>query len=187
MTHLSEVELVDLLDGALPPARERHLDECDSCRATATRMHAAFALAKDVEMPEPSPLFWEHFSARVHEGVRSAEAEAGQPAGWFGWAQGATAKWAMSAALLTLMIVAGVWRATAPAPRKVAPAATVASVAAGAANEDPDRVGRIRSRNRRGVGTRPHGRRRRDMGRCRGGWIWRARWLSRARDGNADR
>lgn len=139
MMHLSEVELVDLLDGALPLARERHLDECDSCRATATRMRAAFALAKDVEMPEPSPLFWEHFSARVHEGVRGAEA--GQTAGWFGWAPGPTAKWAMSAALLTLVVVAGVWRATAPASQKVASATTVASVADGAANEDPDALG----------------------------------------------
>ncbi len=139
MTHLSEVELVDLLDGALPSARERHLDECDSCRTIATRMRGAFALAKDVEMPEPSPLFWEHFSARVHEGVRVAEA--GQTAGWFGWAQGATAVWAMSAALLTLVVVAGVWRATAPGPRKAASAATVASVADGAANEDPFALG----------------------------------------------
>jgi predicted anti-sigma-YlaC factor YlaD len=139
MTHLTDVELVDLLDGALPSPRERHLDECDGCRAIATRMRAAFALAKDVEMPEPSPLFWEHFSARVHEGVRGAEAS--QTARWFGWAQGATAKWAMSAALLTLLVVAGVWRATAPAPRKAASTVTVAAGADVAANEDPFGLG----------------------------------------------
>jgi hypothetical protein len=156
MTHLTEVELVDLLDGALAASRERHLDECDSCRATATRMREAFARATDSGMPEPSPLFWEHFSARVHDGVRGAEPD--QPSRWFGWAQGATlfnagfnaafnsgstsGKWAMSGALLTLLLVtgvwAGVWRANAPVPEKLASPASTASVADGAPDADPD-------------------------------------------------
>jgi hypothetical protein len=155
MTHLTEVEFVDLLDGALAASRERHLDECDSCRATATGMREAFARATDSGMPEPSPLFWEHFSARVHDGVRGAEPD--QPSRWFGWAQGATlfnagftsGKWAMSGALLTLLLVAGVgagvgagvwagvWRANAPVPETLAPA-TTASVADGAPDADPD-------------------------------------------------
>lgn len=139
MTHLTEVELVNLLDGALPLARERHLDECDACRATAARMRGAFALAKDVEMHEPSPLFWEHFSARVHEGVRAAGE--GQASPWFDWAQGAAGKWAMSAAVLTLVVVAGIWLAIAPVPHKTAAPATAASVMAGTAIEDPDALG----------------------------------------------
>jgi hypothetical protein len=135
MTHLTDVELVDLLDGALVAARERHLDACDSCRATATRMREAFARAKDIEIPEPSPLFWEHFSARVHEGVRGAEAD--QPSRWFGWAQGATAKWALSGALLTLLMIGGVWRATAPVP--LGPSQrTIASIAASIPGADRD-------------------------------------------------
>ncbi len=132
MMHLTDVELVDLLDGALASPRERHLDECDTCRATATRMREAFARAKDVGMPEPSPLFWEHFSARVHEGVRGAQAD--EPLSWFGWAHGATGKWAIAGALLTLLLVAGVWRASAPVAQQASPAA---SVTASARDADP--------------------------------------------------
>ena len=119
MTHLTDVELVDLMDGTLAPARARHLEACEACRASASAIRETLARAADAEIPEPSPLFWEHFSARVQEGVR---AEPVAPSGWFGWAQSATlkwarpGKWALSGALLTLLLVAVVWRASAPRP-----------------------------------------------------------------------
>jgi hypothetical protein len=133
MTHLTDVELVDAIDGTLAPARARHLDACETCRAKASAMRETLSRAADAEMPEPSPLFWEHFSARVQEGVR---AESVAPSGWFGWAQSATVKWAMSGALLTLLLVAVVWRASAPRPGSSAsgPAATASS----AGPADPD-------------------------------------------------
>ena len=132
MTHLTDVELVDLLDGTLASSRERHLDACDSCRATAASMREAVARVADVEPSEPSPLFWEHLSARVHEGVRGAEIS--EPARWFGWAQAANARWAIAGALLTVLLVAGVWRASAPVPGNVASSVTTASIA----NVTPD-------------------------------------------------
>jgi hypothetical protein len=137
MTHLTETELVDLLDGVLPSARERHLDGCDACRLTAAGMRQALTRAGEVEMGEPSPLFWEHFSARVHEGVRAAQPD--EPWSWFGWAQGATVKWAVAGAALTLLLVAGVWRATAPVPQRASPAAA-ALVPAGAPDAGLDRL-----------------------------------------------
>ena len=130
MTHLTDVELVDLVDGTLAPARARHLDACETCRARASAIRETLVRAAEAEIPEPSPLFWEHFSARVQEGVR---AESVAPSGWFGWAQSATnnemGKWAMSGALLTLLLVAVVWRASAPRPASTAsePVATASS------------------------------------------------------------
>jgi hypothetical protein len=126
MTHLTDVEFVDLVDGTLAPARARHLDACESCRASASAIRKTFSRAANAEIPEPSPLFWDHFSARVQEGVR---AESVAPSGWFGWAQSATMKWALSGALLTLLLVAVVWRASAPRPRSSAsePIATASS------------------------------------------------------------
>ena len=122
MTHLTDVELVDLMDGMLAPARARHLEACEACRASASAIRATLARATDAEIPEPSPLFWEHFSARVQERVR---AESVAPPGWFGWAQNATVnemgKWALSGALLTLLLVAVVWRASAPRPASTVP------------------------------------------------------------------
>jgi hypothetical protein len=126
MTHLTDVEFVDLVDGTLAPARARHLDACETCRASASGIRETLSRAIDAEIPEPSPLFWDHFSARVQEGVR---AESVAPSGWFGWAQSPTMKWAMSGALLTLLLVAVVWRASAPRPGSSAsePIATASS------------------------------------------------------------
>ena len=139
MTHLTDVELVDLLDGALAvaagtsPRRVRQLSCHRDAHARCVRAREGRGDARAVAALLGA------FLRPGAEGVRGAEAE--PDAGWFGWAQGAPAKWAMSAALLTLLVVAGVWRATAPAPRKAASAVTVAAGADGAANEDPCALG----------------------------------------------
>lgn len=73
MSHLSPPEFVDLAEGVLAPARAAHLDTCDSCRAQAAGVDDALrAAAADDLVPEPSPLFWEHLSARVREGIDAA-------------------------------------------------------------------------------------------------------------------
>ncbi len=133
MTHLTDVELVDLVDGTLAPARARHLDACETCRASASVIRETLSRAADAEIPEPSPLFWEHFSARVQEGVR---AESRVSSGWFGWVQSATVKWAISGALLTMVLVALVWRASAPRPSSTASGAVSTASSTGPA--DPD-------------------------------------------------
>jgi hypothetical protein len=133
MTHLTDVEFVDLVDGTLAPARARHLDACETCRAKASAMRETLSRAADAEIPEPSPLFWEHFSARVQEGVRAGSVA---PSGWFGWAQNATMKWAVSGALLTLLLVAVVWRASAPRPESSASGPVTTASSTGPA--DPD-------------------------------------------------
>jgi hypothetical protein len=138
MRHLTEAELVDLVDGALAPSRHAHLEVCNTCRTAEAELRKMLAQAGDVQIPEPSPLFWEHFSARVHEGVRHAEA--GEPARWFGWfgnpAFVSSGKWAIAGAVLTLVLVAAVWRASAPAPGRVAPT-TTASVSTAGSNSEP--------------------------------------------------
>src|SRR5262245_31517961 len=75
MSHLSEEELIDLAEGAraerdLPP-----LSVCASCRTRLTGLQAAMSAGAAADAPEPSPLFWEHFSDRVRAAV-SAEAAA---------------------------------------------------------------------------------------------------------------
>lgn len=131
MTHLTDVELVDFVDGTLAPERSRHLDACETCRASAAAIRETLSRAADADIPEPSPLFWEHFSARVQEGVH---AESLTPSGWFGWARSATVKWALSGALLTLLLVAVVWRASAPRPESAASG----RVATASGPADPD-------------------------------------------------
>jgi hypothetical protein len=68
-THLRETEFVDFAEGTLDAPRTAHLEACAACRAEAEGIAVALREAAAVEMPEPSPLFWEHFSARVHDQV----------------------------------------------------------------------------------------------------------------------
>jgi hypothetical protein len=141
MRHLSESEIVDLVDGTLAPARAAHLEACDACRTTANGLRDVLAQAADAAIPEPSPLFWDHFSARVGADVRSADAA--EPSGWFGWAAGPTVKWAMAGALLTILLVSGVWlslwRTHATAPGRVPPV-TTATASAGRGESGVERL-----------------------------------------------
>jgi hypothetical protein len=74
MRHLTPEELIDLAEGTRPESSRPHLSTCERCRRELADMRAMRQAAADVEIPEPSPLFWEHFSARVHESISSESA-----------------------------------------------------------------------------------------------------------------
>jgi hypothetical protein len=82
MSHLTHQEFVELIDGALPPGRTAHVNGCERCRQQAEDLRQAAARVSDVEAAEPSPLFWEHFSANVRQAID----EVGAPdPRWRGW------------------------------------------------------------------------------------------------------
>jgi hypothetical protein len=74
MTHLSESEFVDLAEDVLDARRARHVETCASCREQADALRGLLRETSSVMVPDPSPLFWEHLSARVREGVAAAPA-----------------------------------------------------------------------------------------------------------------
>src|SRR5262245_1608186 len=83
MQHLSGDALVDLVEGLVSEADVPHLASCDRCRDQLAGLRAMRTLAAEkevVDVPEPSPLFWDHFSARVREAVAS---EPPPPDGWW--------------------------------------------------------------------------------------------------------
>lgn len=69
MRHLTADELVDVVEGLVAESDLPHLAACDACRHRLAELKATMAMAAEAEVPEPSPLFWDHFSARVHEAV----------------------------------------------------------------------------------------------------------------------
>ena len=71
MGHLKPDELIDLAEGIRPDASAPHLMACDVCRRQLADLRAMMAAAADVEVPEPSPLFWDHLSARVRAAVEA--------------------------------------------------------------------------------------------------------------------
>ena len=71
--HLTSEELVDIAEGTRSEASAAHLAGCDPCRAQLSDLRAMMSAAADVDVPEPSPLFWDHLSSRVSAAI-AAEA-----------------------------------------------------------------------------------------------------------------
>jgi hypothetical protein len=84
--HLSAGELLDLAEGIADEQGFPHLASCRECRAQLQDARAALALVNIVEVPEPSPLFWDRLSARIHDAV-AAERSSGNAARkrWLRW------------------------------------------------------------------------------------------------------
>src|SRR5262245_31587077 len=85
MRHLTKDQLLDVAEGTRPASALAHLESCDSCRREVENLRLAMEAVASVDVPEPSPLFWEHFSHRLREAVA---AEGGVPARrsrWTDW------------------------------------------------------------------------------------------------------
>jgi len=123
MTHLSPAEFVDLVDGTLAASRAAHVESCDDCRTRAGLVRSMLREAQTVEVPEPSPLFWDHFSDRVR-GAVAEERRARRAAGWFSWSSDVTRRFvpvAAAAAFVVVLVVSAVMtRRAAEAPGALA-------------------------------------------------------------------
>ncbi len=77
MNHLSRDELLDAVEGG--GGRREHLESCAGCRQEVEALAGVLNDVAATDVPEPSPLFWEHFSARVSEAVRLEPPAPGLP------------------------------------------------------------------------------------------------------------
>jgi hypothetical protein len=69
MNHLTTDELVDAVDDALASDRLAHLASCAGCRDKVDQLASVLSEARIVDVAEPSPLFWDHLSKRVHQAI----------------------------------------------------------------------------------------------------------------------
>src|SRR5580704_16254588 len=75
-SHLTVEDFVDLAEGARDDASMPHLAVCAVCRrqlADLREMVSVGAAGRSSDVPEPSPLFWDHLSSRVREAVGNEE------------------------------------------------------------------------------------------------------------------
>jgi anti-sigma factor RsiW len=72
--HLSAEEFVDLVDGKLSASRLAHVPSCSACQGRLADLRRLAEVVRADSAPEPSPLFWERFSARVSDAIRSEPA-----------------------------------------------------------------------------------------------------------------
>jgi len=118
MTHLTDLELLAIAEGNDGDGAPAHLDACGACREKLAALRDALNLAAAVEIPEPSPLFWDHFSARVQSSLQDVEpgTTLDQGTGWRRWGYGSPfVKVATATAVLLLAVIASLTlRTTAP-------------------------------------------------------------------------
>jgi hypothetical protein len=130
--HLNTGELVDIAEGTRSEATAPHLAGCEPCRVQLRELRAMMAAAKDVDVPEPSPLFWDHLSARINAAVAQESAEPRRSSRWFTASEGGPRRswrnallWrrgvldpllAVGALALLIAIVIPARRAIAPSP-----------------------------------------------------------------------
>jgi hypothetical protein len=104
MTHLTSDELIDAMEGMLAAERQAHLASCEACQRQVAELSSVLNEAKQLSVPEPSPLFWQHFSDRVrtsidNEGVPGT----GVMPAWWRW-QVLAPVGALALVILALMI-----------------------------------------------------------------------------------
>jgi hypothetical protein len=124
--HLKEDLLVDLAEGTLPESSAPHLASCERCRRQLSEMRAVMSAAGEVDVREPSPLYWDHLSVRVREAV-AIDASPRRP-----WADVATWRrvlvpaWAAAAVSIIIVVALGP-RVAGPPASPLAPAPVAAT------------------------------------------------------------
>lgn len=64
-SHLTDDMLAEALDGLGSAEARRHLAECPDCAGRLEDARLGLDLARDSEVPEPPPLYWEVFRRQV--------------------------------------------------------------------------------------------------------------------------
>lgn len=124
MKHLTSEEFVDVVEGTLSERRAAHVVTCGACARQAELLRSAAEAARVQEVPEPSPLFWDHLSRRVRDAV-----EAGPPAwvrhrghAWLSWR--AAVPVALGVMLVAVVVDRARHRKPTPAERDVSAVAS---------------------------------------------------------------
>lgn len=106
-THASDQDLMDVLEGAGSRGAFAHVEGCAQCRTRLDHAREGWMLARDAEVPEPSPLYWGAFRRQVGRRI-SDEA----PGASFGQRWRLVPALAAAAVLVAFMsfVPTGVWK-----------------------------------------------------------------------------
>ncbi len=111
-THLSDADVIDVMEGAGGGGARAHAAGCAGCRARLEEARSGLAAAGTTEVPEPSPLFWEALQRNVE---RTLAADP-RPAPRHGWVAAAMAAATVVVAIAVLPTRTAIAPPGAPAP-----------------------------------------------------------------------
>jgi len=104
MRHLSNDELLALAEGSGPDT-SRHVEGCATCRARVEALRETLVSVREDDVPDPSPLFWAHFSARVSQAIAVESRRAPARQGWLGLWRPMAAAGVLAAAVLVVFMI----------------------------------------------------------------------------------
>jgi hypothetical protein len=129
MKHLTRDELLDIAEGPADARSPEHLAACEACRREIASLRRTLAAAAEVSVPEPSPLFWDHLSDRIHRAVAADMVPDGRwSAGWWSWRWVVTGGAVLVLALTVALRPGSVFNSS-PASTTSAPPAAVEDIA----------------------------------------------------------
>lgn len=133
MNHLTADELIDAIEEKLTAARRAHLIECTRCSAEVSHLETVLQdVRQSGDVPDPSPLFWDHFSARVRAAIDEEPAPA---SAWRQLIATRSIRWTAIATAATLVIAIALWRSGMPS--RILPPADAPTTATGTVREAP--------------------------------------------------
>ena len=67
--HLPDERIIDIMDGLATPREREHAASCAACRARIDEAAQGLEVAREADIPEPSPLYWDAFRRQVSRRV----------------------------------------------------------------------------------------------------------------------
>lgn len=105
--HLSDELLADIAESG---HEHDHLRTCARCREQVEQARALLGTLHGTAAPEPSPLFWEHFSARVRRAIRDEGAVHGDAGAWRPRIGALSLKGVVACAAIVLVVAVAAWQ-----------------------------------------------------------------------------
>ncbi|HYU78922.1 MAG TPA: hypothetical protein VEK56_08045 [Vicinamibacterales bacterium] len=136
MTHLTPAELVDAVEHTTGAVPHSHLAACETCRNEVARLRDVLFASREIEVPEPSPLFWDHLSSRVRTAI--ADMPAGRIPSRAAWLQWKVLAPLGALALLVLVLATVMTRGPLTSPLEPTPQSANYPNPASAASGDRD-------------------------------------------------
>jgi hypothetical protein len=106
MTCLSRDRLIEAVEGAPVPETAQHLATCARCRTEVESLRQTLDEVRGVDVPEPSPLFWDHLTARVREAIAAEPSPVAASFGVRAWLFGGRNWWRPATAVALVLLVA---------------------------------------------------------------------------------